>query len=175
MNRFVIHGLESTDRRDIVLELQKRIGVKVIQACILTDGVRGCNLSHVRVAEAAKALAPSEHYFVFEDDCVLAPDFETTLENIPDVDIYYFGYNDKDFSSDLIYGTHALRLSPKARDILLTHAQELIDENIPFDHIIFSLSETYNLTRAWPDVSNKERWCYQKKGLKSIITHSYRE
>jgi GR25 family glycosyltransferase involved in LPS biosynthesis len=143
----------------------------VFQSYILTDGREGCMNSHIGVAKVAKALHPTSHYLVFEDDCVLDKDWEVTLNGMEFADVVYLGYNDK--CEHTVFGCHALYLSPKARDCIIDHAREIGRELKPkwaMDWILSRLCRTYGLITCMPKMENREKWCHQQKGLVSQIT-----
>ena len=168
---FVLHNSQSLDRIETTNELVKKTGATIFQSLLLPDGVEGNRLSHLEAAKVAKSLFPTKHYLIFEDDCVLSEDWQRCLEGMTMADVVYLGYNDK--SSDVTFGTHALLLSPKARDKILERAESLVqavDRKGAYDHILSKLCRQEGLLTAMPPLDQKERWAVQKKGLVSLIT-----
>lgn len=170
MKAYIIHSKHSPERDDLVKDIVTRTHAEVMEAIFLEDRVRGCAWSHYMVAQNAKQFHPDESYIVFEDDCVLTKFYEDFVATFPSVDVTYIGYNDKHHGSDLIYGTHAVIMSPKARDVVLQHSLELVDEKIPYDHILFHLIERFGLTRHYPPHGLRNAFAYQQPGLLSTIT-----
>ena len=173
---FVLHNSQSVDRDELTNDLVKKTGATIVQSFLLPDTLAGNRASHLQAAKLAKALAPTKHYLVFEDDCVLSDDWKTCLEGMGFVDVVYLGYNGK--SSDVTYGTHALMLSPKARDKILERTESLVgsvDRKGAFDHILSKLCRQEGLLTAMPPPDEKEKWAMQKKGIKSLITHQIRQ
>ena len=168
---FVIHHNSSTDREEIVQDIVKKTGATIVQSILLPNRKLGCTASHIHCAKMAKSLYPLKHYLVFEDDCVLSEDWRSCIEGLEMVDVVYLGYNDK--CSHTTFGTHALLISPKARDKIIEEADKLKDEVIDkgaFDHILSLLCRREGLLTALPKLEDKERWAVQKKGLISLIT-----
>jgi GR25 family glycosyltransferase involved in LPS biosynthesis len=115
--------------------------------------------------------ANDEIALVFEDDCVLSEDWERCIEGMEMADVLYLGYNDK--CSHTTFGTHALMISPKARDKIIEEADKIKNEVVDkgaFDHILSLLCRREGLLTALPKIEDKERWAVQKKGLVSMIT-----
>lgn len=172
---FVLHHPSSSDREEIVQEIVKKTGATIVQSFLLSDRVAGNRASHLQAAKLAKSLAPTSHYLVFEDDCVLAEDWKLCLEGMRFTDVLYLGYNGK--SSDVTFGTHALLISPRARDKILERTESLVgavDRRGAFDHILSKLCRQEGLLTAMPPLAEKEMWAWQKKGLKSLITGNVR-
>ena len=168
---FVIHDRACQRREEIVLQLLDKTKATVFQSYVLTNGAEGCMNSHLGVARTAKALYPTSHYLVFEDDCILEEGWEECLKGMQFVDVLYLGYNDK--CSKATFGTHALYLSPKARDILIEHTREegqQVEVKNAMDWILSSLCRKYGLITCMPKHEDRERWCHQQKGLVSQIT-----
>ena len=173
---FVIHDKNCIDREEIVKDLVHKTRATVFQSYVLKDGNEGCMNSHIGVAKLAKALHPTKHYLVFEDDCVLEEGWEKTLEGMEFADVIYLGYTDK--FEKATFGTHALLLSPKARDCIIENAQEIgwdIRPKFAMDWILSTLCRRYGLATCMPKIENKEKYAYQKKGLVSQITGRIRE
>jgi GR25 family glycosyltransferase involved in LPS biosynthesis len=172
---FVIHNPSSSERTEIVEKLVSQTKATVVSAVMMPNGKDGCRASHQAVARLARALHPTKHYLVFEDDCVLSDDWERCIEGMEVADVLYLGYNGK--SEHTTFGTHALMLSPKARDKILSGSEKLKDEVIDkgaYDHILSKLCRQEGLLTAMPPLDEKERWAVQKKGLKSLITGQIR-
>lgn len=168
---FVIHDNQCYERDEIVKQLVDKTKATVFQSYILKDGAEGCMASHIGVARLAKGLHPTNHYLVFEDDCVLEEGWEEALKGLEFADVVYVGYNDK--CDKATFGTHALLLSPKARDCILDHAREIGSEIRPkwaMDWILSRLCREYGLITCMPKMDDREKWCHQKRGLVSQIT-----
>lgn len=177
MRAFVIHNKECVDRKEFVDQMVKRLGAVVVEAVYLPDRVKGCFLSHYLVAQLSKSLFPDEPYFVLEDDCVLSDDFQEYFKrvSVDSSDIVYLGYTDEDKTKEVIYGTHAMILNPHARDIFLTYGKEPWMAGAALDHALSQLSLDHDLKVSKPSYELRERWCWQKRGLKSTITGGIRE
>jgi GR25 family glycosyltransferase involved in LPS biosynthesis len=172
---FVIHNPSCSERTEIVNQLIKTTGATLVSAVMLPNGKDGCRASHQAVARLARALHPTKHYLVFEDDCVLSEDWETCIEGMEVADVLYLGYNGK--CQHTTFGTHALMLSPKARDKILSESEKLkdaVEDKGAYDHILSKLCRQEGLLTAMPPLDEKERWAVQKKGLKSGITGQIR-
>ena len=131
----------------------------------------GCRHAHQNVARLAKSLHPTKHYLVFEDDCVLSEEWEKCVEGMEMADVLYLGYNDK--SRETTFGTHALMISPKARDKILSESEKLRDQVIDkgaYDHVLSKLCRQEGLLTAMPPPDEKDKYAVQKKGLVSTIT-----
>lgn len=168
---FIIHNSSSTERKEIVDSLVSKTKATVYQAIMLQDGKAGLRASHIAVAKLAKTLHPTSHYLVFEDDCVLADDWELCIQGMECADVLYLGYNGK--CEHTTFGTHALLISPKARDKIISETENLSNQVVDkgaFDHILSKLCRQEGLLTAMPPPDTKERWAYQQKGLKSTIT-----
>ena len=172
---FVLHNNSCLDRTELVRDLVTKTGATVVQSFLLPDRKEGCRASHLQAAKIAKALHPTSAYLVFEDDCVLSEDWQRCLEGMSIADVVYLGYNGK--SESVTYGTHALRLSPKARDKILSETERLVkvvDDRGAFDHILSKICRQEGLLTAMPPLSEKGRWAHQKEGLVSLITGQVR-
>jgi GR25 family glycosyltransferase involved in LPS biosynthesis len=175
---FVIHHPSSVERESVVADLVEKTGAVVVEAILLPHGPEGCTRSHLAVANFAKEFFPDHSYLVFEDDCVLEDGWDDILKLFPNADLLYLGYTER--SSHTIFGTHGLYMSPKARDCFQEHAEE-INREIPPPHtwatdwILTRLFQRYNLQTEMPTYELRNRWCYQKKGLKSTITGKIRQ
>jgi len=172
---FVIHDSNCHSREEIVKDLVDKTRATVFQSYMLKDGSEGCMSSHIGVARLAKGLHPTKHYLVFEDDCVLEDGWEEALKGLEFADVVYLGYNDK--CQEATFGTHALLLSPKARDCIQEHAREIGSEIRPkyaFDWILSKLCRKYGLITCMPRMDDRKKWCHQKTGLVSQITGQIR-
>jgi hypothetical protein len=172
---FVIHNYHSSERAEIVKTLVQRTKATVVSAVMLPDGKDGCRASHLAVARLARGLYPTKHYLVLEDDCVLSEDWEQCLEGMQMADVVYLGYNDK--TSSVTYGTHALMVSPKARDALLKWTEALkddVEDRGAFDHILSKICRQEGLLVAMPPPDQRDRYAVQKAGLRSLITGQIR-
>jgi hypothetical protein len=172
---FIIHNTSSSERDDVVKDVQSKTKAMVVEGVFEPNRKDGCRHAHQHVARLAKSLHPTKHYLVFEDDCVLSEDWERCIEGMEVADILYLGYNDK--CSHTVFGTHALMISPKARDKIVSDSEKLKDEVIDrgaYDHVLSKLCRQEGLLTAMPPVDEKERWAWQKKGLKSTITGKVR-
>jgi len=168
---YVLHHPSCKDRVESVAEIITKTGATVVQSCLMHDGKAGCRTSHILVAKLARTQHPDKHYLVFEDDCVLSEDWQKCIEGVGFADVVYLGYNQK--SSSVVFGTHALLLSPKARDAIIECAElvknEVADKGA-FDHILSYLCRAKGLMTCMPPVEERETWAWQKKGIRSTIT-----
>jgi hypothetical protein len=172
MHCYIIHSSNNPERDGIVKDLQEKTNATVVEAVWDTNHVKGCSSSHLAIAWMAKQQHPEEGYFVFEDDCILTDSFQ----GLPplDCDLLYLGYTNKDPRSDMLYGSHALGISPAARDALLEHAYSYVCDNIPYDHILYHIQIQCNLSRHAPVHSLREAIAYQARGFLSSITGKIR-
>ena len=172
---FVIHDPSCSERTEIVNQLIQKTGAILVEAVMMPNGKDGCRASHQAVARLARGLHPDKHYLVFEDDCVLSEDWTKCIEGMQIADVLYLGYNQK--TSDITYGTHALMVSPKARSKILSDSESLknlVTDKGAYDHILSKLCRQEGLLTAMPPPDEKDRWAWQKKGLKSLITGNIR-
>ena len=170
---FVIHSPTHTDRNEIVEDIVNKTGAIQFQSYLLSDPVRGCLASHVGVAKLAKSLHPESHYLVFEDDCELL-DWQIPIQDASGFDVVYLGYNDK--CEWATFGTHALLISPKARDLIIEKVLlwSPVDKKSAYDHLLSRLCREEGLKVCMPKYEMRETFCRQKKGLKSTITGNIR-
>jgi GR25 family glycosyltransferase involved in LPS biosynthesis len=114
---------------------------------------------------------PNKHILIFEDDCVLSEDWQEVMKGYEFADVLYLGYNDRCEHS--VFGTHALYISPKARDVIIDHTEQFKDE-VPnkgaYDMILSLLCRKYGLITCIPRTEDREKYAVQKKGLISQIT-----
>jgi len=172
---FVIHNPSSSERTEIVNQLVQKTKATVVSAVMMPNGKDGCRASHQAVARLARSLHPTKHYLVFEDDCVLSEDWQKCIEGMEIADVLYLGYNGK--CEHTTFGTHALMISPKARDKILSESEKLSDQVVDkgaYDHILSKLCRQEGLLTAMPPPDEKDKWAVQKKGLKSLITGQIR-
>jgi GR25 family glycosyltransferase involved in LPS biosynthesis len=168
---FVLHHETSTDRDDLVKDIVKKTDATVVQSVLLPNRKLGCTASHLSVAKLAKSLFPLQSYLVFEDDCVLSENWMDALKGVESADVVYLGYNDK--CEHTVFGTHALLISPKARDKIISETYALKDQVIDrgaYDHILSLLCRREGLQTALPKMEFRNTFAYQKKGLVSLIT-----
>lgn len=183
---YVIHHSSQSERDELVQNIIRITNAKVVDACMNpTNPTQGCRASHRKVAELAKREHPDSAYLVFENDCeILDPDFLKLLEN-KDVDILYFGVTGNcvhhlPFTSYHTWGTHAMMVNPKARDIFLKDEEKylqmtFVDNNHPIDQMWCVIQHAEKL-RVWiPPVDSFKKYVRQKPGLKSSITGKIRD
>lgn len=172
MKAYIIHLDQSFDRNGLVQDLQQKTGAEIVKAVHSSDGRLGCLVSHLKVALKAKQENPEKSYLVFEDDCVLLEDIDVILNKFNIADITYLGYNSSSYNKNescmYFYGTHALLISPKVRDLFI---ENLLDCNEPIDHKISKLIKKFNLSVACPTQECCEMYAMQQKGLLSTITN----
>lgn len=162
---YIIHKKDCSERIPIVNELIQKTNAKLVKAIYYEkNGKKGCRESHTLVANSAKSSHPNSYYLVFEDDCVLLEGWEKALENYENYDIIYLGCND--VCVQTIFGTHALLISPKVRDLIIQHTEEFSEEFEAFDWILSAIIREYrlNLKVMMPNVA------IQKEGVISLIT-----
>ena len=170
---FIIHSSSCHERHQVVQQLQEQTNAILVEAIILPNRKEGCMESHLKVAKQAQEHYPNQSYLVFEDDCVLNPNWREAIKTPSDVT--YLGYNE--LCSYAVFGTHALLISPKARDILLEttrkHATAVTDP-WAFDWILSFICKTYKVSHTKPSREDRNKYCFQKLGLKSQITGNIR-
>lgn len=190
---FIIHHAEQHDRKYLVQALVKATGASVIDAVwIPEDPIKGCRESHIKVARLAKELYPDSPYLVFEDDCeIVDPHFLDLLNEHPDVDILYFGVtNYSQHTLPIVlyhsWGTHAMMITPKARDLFLSKLEEYLALPFPQDKHpvdqIYCVLEVKESLKVWkPRMSycihpqnTIEKYVRQKPGLRSTISKTIR-
>ena len=183
---YIIHNSSQTERKEIVEKLIQATGAKVVEAVWNTqDPVWGCRESHKKVARLAKEEHPDSPYLVFEDDCeIVRSDFLDLLVENADVDVLYFGVNGfcthkLPFVCRHSWGTHAMYITPKVRDLLLTKEHEFLKMKFPLGNHpldqLFCVMEACEQLKVWkPDETTMKKWVRQKPGLKSAISGSIR-
>lgn len=167
---FVLHNSASTERDEIVRELVKKTGATQFQSFLLDDRVMGCLESHLGVAKIAKALHPTSDYLVFEDDCELFDGWEQ-MRDVSGVDVVWIGYTDRCEHST--FGTHALRMSPRARDKILELSYSVgrrTQAKNAFDQVLSKICREEGLSEAMPKYEMREQFAKQKRGVVSLIT-----
>ena len=183
---YIIHNTSQIERKEIVDRLIQATGAKVVEAVWNTqDPVLGCRESHKKVARLAKEEYPHSSYLVFEDDCeIVDPNFLELLNEHKDVDILYFGVNgfcvhQQPYRLRHSWGTHAMMITPKARDCFLEKETEILQMRFPLGNHpldqLFCVLEDKEKLKVWkPDESAMKQWVRQKPGLKSAISGSIR-
>ncbi len=171
---FVIHADSAVERNPLVDQIVKKTGAIIVEAVMISNGAEGCTRSHVEVAKLAKELYPHDSYLVFEDDCVLSDGWDRIIRDNPTADVIYIGYND--LCEHTIFGTHALMMSPKARDLFLQQWKiigEKVENKMATDWILSRLFVENKLHTVIPRKEFKDL-AMQKKGLVSTITKRVR-
>jgi len=178
---FIIHSSCSPERQELVDALVAETGAEVVEAVWYPDDPKkGCRESHKKVAQLAKEKAPDASYLVFEDDCELVSErWYFPLVAGDDVDLIYLGVNGYGtfFGDVYSYGTHAMIVSPKVRDLILEKTDSLVNrvyEKGAFDHILNKICYDNDISVWRPGQREGERWVRQKKGLVSTITGNIR-
>ncbi len=183
---YIIHNSSQIERKEIVEKLIQATGAKVVEAVWNTqDPVWGCRESHKKVARLAKEEHPDSPYLVFEDDCeIVRSDFLDLLVENADVDVLYFGVNGfcthkLPFVCRHSWGTHAMYITPKVRELLLTKEHEFLKMKFPLGNHpldqLFCVMEACEQLKVWkPDETTMKKWVRQKPGLKSAISGSIR-
>ena len=175
MKAYIIHSSSCIERKEVVDQLIQKTGGEIVEAVMLPNRVEGCLRSHLKVAQIAKEKEPTEPYMVFEDDCILEDGWDAILSQSQYADFLFFGYTEA--SRDTIFGTHALWINPKLRDLFLEKGEEYAFKvRFPWaaDWVIPKLCQDYKLNVFRPAYDLREKWAYQKKGLKSQITGKIR-
>lgn len=166
----------NASERDIhVLNVQLRTSARIVEAIMLPNGHEGCLRSHMKVASLAQELYPDQSYLVFEDDSVLEDGWDTILETFPNGDLVYLGYTEA--SKDTIFGTHGMLISPRFRDTILAHGLEYAQKvRFPWaaDWVIPRLAQDFGMEVYRPAYGDRQKWCYQQKGLRSQINGKIR-
>lgn len=174
---YILHHSSTKEREQLVKNLQEQTGAIVFDPVWLPENPpRGCRESHVKLANTMKEINPDSPYIVFEDDCeIIDPGFYSLLSDHPHVDLLYFGvtqygtlnrYHNIPHCS---FGTHAMYITPKARDIFLEHWNEIVQEGIPhIDQIWNVIEHNYSLSTWKPQPQDRHRWVRQKPGLPSV-------
>lgn len=173
---YILHHSSCKDRRDLVSDVVNKTRATIVESYWLpNDGLRGNSISHVLVAKLAQSQHPDKHYLVFEDDCVLSEDWAITTQDLSFADVVYIGYTNE--ANDIVFGTHALMISPKARDKIIQWTETLgnkVHRKNAFDHILSLLCRQEGLVVCKPKFEVREKYARQKKGIKSYITGQIR-
>lgn len=168
---FVIHHSAHSERDEVVKDIMTKTHAVLFEAYVLPDRVRGCLMSHIGVAKLARSLFPEKSYLVFEDDCELYDGWDKLLADVSGVDVCWLGYTDK--CNWATFGTHALCISPKARDLIIEKAcfygKDTHTKNA-YDHILSKMVREEGLSSAMPPYERRFEFCRQKVGLVSTIT-----
>ncbi len=190
---YIIHHTTQQDRQHLVDLLVKATGGTVVDAVwIPEDPIKGCRESHIKVARLAKETYPDSSYLVFEDDCeIIDPHFLNLLKEHPDVDILYFGvtnYSQHSLPFPLYHswGTHAMMMTPKARDLFLSKLDEYLALPFPYNRHpvdqLYCVLEAKESLKVWkpsmnaysPPCETIEKYVRQKPGLLSTISKTIR-
>lgn len=183
---YIIHNSDQMDRKEIVEKLIQTTGAKVVEAVWSRENpVWGCRESHKKVARLAKEEHPDSPYLVFEDDCeIVNPNFLNLLLDNVDVDLLYFGVNgfcthQLPFKLRHSWGTHAMMITPKVRDLFLAKEADYLQMKFPLGNHpldqLFCVMEAKENLKVWkPDERTMKQWVRQKPGLKSAISGSIR-
>jgi hypothetical protein len=178
---YIIHSSCCPERDGLVEVLRDESGAEVVEAVWCPDDPKkGCRESHKKIAQMAKDQNPNASYLVFEDDC----EFVSLKWYYPsiagdEVDLIYLGVNGYGtFDGDVYsYGTHAMIVSPKVRDLILEKTDDYINkvkDKGAFDHILNKMCHDHKISIWRPTEKDKERWVRQAKGYKSTITGNVR-
>lgn len=178
---FIIHHTSTKERNEIVADLQKQTGATLFDPVWLPDDPpRGCRESHVKIAEHMKETNPESAYIVFEDDCeIVDPNFLSYRSMYPDADIFYFGithygtlFRPLSIHIKCSFGTHAMYITPKARDLLLQNWKEIVNEGIyHIDQIWNVIQDRFALCVWKPEAQERNKWVRQKTGIPSVGRH----
>lgn len=178
---FILHHMSTKERNEIVAVLQKQTGATIFDPVWLPDDPpRGCRESHVKIAAYMKEHNPESAYIVFEDDCeIIDPNFLSYRSLDPDADIFYFGFTHvgtffkpPSFYIKCFFGTHAMYITPKARDLLLEMWEGFVKEGIRHIDQIWNMIQHRFALRVWkPDLQNRNKWVRQKPGIPSVGRH----
>lgn len=179
---FIIHSSCLPERKKLVDMLLLDTDAEIVEAVWLpNDPKKGCRESHKKVAQLAKEKAPNASYLVFEDDCELvSPRWYYPFLAGDDVDVVYLGVNGfgKFEGNVYSYGTHAMIVSPKVRDLLIEKMDEYVDK-VPdkgaIDWIVNKICYDHNCKVWRPTEKDKERWVRQARGIKSTNTGNVRK
>ena len=178
---YIIHSSTCPDRDGLVEMLRDEADAEVVEAVWdPQDPKRGCRESHKKIAAMAKRDYPDCSDLVFEDDCeFVSPRWYYPSIAGGEVDLIYLGVNGygKFFGDLYSYGTHAMIISPKVRDLILEKTDDYVDavwEKGAFDHILNKMCYDHKISVWRPPEREKERWVRQAKGYKSTITGNLR-
>lgn len=169
---YIIHNTACEDRKETIKNLIEKTNGEIVEAIYLENRLLGCCLSHLKVAHLSKKLYPNAPYLVLEDDCVLHPGWDEALSDLTG-EVIYLGYNNK-HSTGVLFGTHAMFVSPIARDYLIEKLEKKIKStSFPaYDWLCWQLWVEGQIEVGYPE--KKDKYCEQAKGLKSTITGNIR-
>lgn len=175
---YVIHSVNQPERDSLVKRIVKLTNAKVVEA--VWDVKRphcGCRASHRKVAELAKLEYPDSAYMVFENDCEIVDESFLNLD-CKDFDVVYFGINGSCIHNIPVickhtWGTHAMMITPRARDIFLRDEEKyllmpFVHKDHPIDQLWCVIQHIEKLRVFVPDEIKK--YVRQKTGLKSSIS-----
>lgn len=178
---FLIAMLGSVERAENIATLIQKFN-PIIQRAILNNSPQVGNcLSHLQVARTAKLLFPDKPYLVLEDDAEVKDDkFWILAEEHKDVDLLYFGYNNschhyKPIYTEYTWGTHALLISPSARDAIIEKYDEVNNmefwtKEIGFDSMLTVIAHKAGLTSWKPAKEDRYKYICQKEGFTSFLS-----
>lgn len=183
---FLIAMLGNKERKENIEKLIDKFHPFVIKAVLNNSPQVGNCLSHYQVARMAKLLFPDKSYLVLEDDAEVVDDnFWSLIEEHKDVDLLYFGYNGvcnhtKPVDLEYVWGTHALLISPSARDAIIEKYDE-VDKSefwtqyVGFDSLLTVIAHKANLTTWKPSLEDRYKYICQKEGYVSFLSGNLRE
>lgn len=169
---YILHSSDSKDRDELVARLLDETNGYIVEAIILDNRLLGCCMSHLKIAHLSRKLYPNLPYLVLEDDCVLHPGWKDALCDLSG-DVLYLGYNDK-ASHGVLFGTHAMVISPHAREYLIEHLEQAIKKTTfpAYDWLCWQLWKEGEFVVDYP--KTKDVYCEQQKGLRSLISGNIR-
>ena len=178
---FLIAMLGSVERAENIAKLIQKFN-PIIQRAILNNSPQVGNcLSHLQVARTAKLLFPNSPYLVLEDDAEVVDDkFWTLVEEHKDVDLLYFGYNNscshyKPIPTEYVWGTHAVLISPSARDAIIEKYDEVNNmefwtQYVGFDSMLTVIAHLAKLKSWKPAKEDRYKYICQKEGYTSFLS-----
>ena len=177
----LIAMLGSVERAENIATLINKFNPIIQRAITNNSPHRGNCLSHLQVAKTAKLLFPDLPYLVLEDDAfVVDENFWTLIDEHKDVDLLYFGYNNscshyKPIPTEYVWGTHCLLVSPKARDAIINHFEEVSNmefwtQEIGFDSMLTVIAHKAGLTSWKPAKQDRYKYICQKEGFTSFLS-----
>ena len=183
---YLIAMTDNADRKQTIQALVDRLDPIVVEAIKDANPWVGNCLSHLRVAELAKKEFPESSYMVLEDDAVIRDEKVWSLvEEHKDVDILYLGYNGLcnhtiPVNTEYVWGTHALVVSPKARDAIIDTFETILTlkfwtTKIGFDSMLTVVQSVAKLTSWKPPFHERYNYICQKEGLVSMLSGTKRQ
>ena len=174
MKSYVIHLESAVERKPYIEKIQSILPTEIFPAFFTPEnGHLGCTASHLELYKRH----PNDGLLVWEDDCEILRDDILDVVNRykSDHDIVYLGVNSKfketPKSPEFSYGTHAMWLSPTAREKI--QAMRHLVKTKEIDHLWNQTQQKFKL-RAWrPDPI--DMYCRQAPRLLSYITNKTRE